>query len=54
MITHVGEKKQQWPLHWQMVWMPEKKEHLISIATGHQRPLPTRGLLQAVLFVHRS
>jgi hypothetical protein len=37
MITHVGKKKQQW----HMVWMPEKKEHLISIATGHQRPLPT-------------
>lgn len=32
----------------------EKKEHLISIATGHQRPLPTWGSLQAVLFVHRS
>jgi hypothetical protein len=26
MITHVGKKKQQW----HMVWMPEKKEHLIK------------------------
>ena len=59
MITHVGKKKKkkkQWPLHWHMVWkfnMTETKQHLISLATVHQRQLPIWGLLEAV-FVQRS